>query len=1057
MSSVEPLKQLDTRQLFRLFVDGRFQNKKQYQGWVGYEKKEPGSVQAMLNALTYMVENLFHPEGLRGTYLRELHRIAMFNVTTPNQRASPGDIRFRNTGLPCFKKTTTLANLEELIEMRRGDGTVMFHDSELAKTADNLSAKKIYAVLQKKGKVLYRAWYPTLSRESEKALDGDLGLTAYYQAKHTVQLEIVARLEEIVEDFNRELALASISDRKLDCIALMIRRLEALHPFPDGNCRVFACVILTQLLVENGFPPAMLLNPNLDFEYSLAQWRAEIDEGMERTRLLLNNPELAVFGFGIDDMTVEHQFQFVEMASQLKEKLEDYSEIYLSSVRVQQYTNGRWYRPAPPMKYTGVGTHGTFDKGYIYFALSVEDWEKAGKDIAKELQKVVDAGVRTIVTDAPAHIGDIRIPVLVVDNVLDAFNQTAYKTRQSADPTTILITGTEGKTSTKIQIHHLLSGQTKVHAWLNSLNTVIPIHRSLASIGVDDCVEITEVSVDANQEKTATRAGMVNPDICFFSNISAEHMHVHQSMEKLISNKAAVIEGLREGGKCIVNGDMETTGKLIAELRRRRPGVEILTFGISGSQHATLVDQKFNADRLVWEIEAEVLGESVKYVLPLIQNHAPLTSVGALLCVKSVGYDLQIAARDYAEVKPYSTMGALASFTMGDGKVLVYDQSRRASIAAVRSAFKDLKNFSHSGKVVALLGSVSSVKDNDWTHGYHKELAGLINESDISRLYTSGPNMTTVVDNLSRPELFRGHSDNLDELYARLIDEVEAGDLIFIQGYLRLNLSKVAQKLLSYDGTVPSSGAKGSLSKADVKVQDFDPGIAQMGLDAATVRSYSLLMASSLLDTGRPVTEITGITGVSTEDVTALGRSGGTWGSLRGQLLESFFSEIGLFLGSQFGMRCVDEQLRESGLERWVVCPEFCSSWFNNNLAIAPGPTKHLFGSFFQFTSEKYLFHVLAGSTNLHVGLVKYRLRGGKYELLAMSEADFSELAERYQIQLPEGYSLRYRKWAYKWASVDLGTFHDPRIPDVYLALKSPHSSDTLMRVILPLALALHE
>ena len=54
-SGIKYLKEFDKRQLWRFFVDGRFQKK--YNGWVGYEVGERGSIKALINAFKYMIEN----------------------------------------------------------------------------------------------------------------------------------------------------------------------------------------------------------------------------------------------------------------------------------------------------------------------------------------------------------------------------------------------------------------------------------------------------------------------------------------------------------------------------------------------------------------------------------------------------------------------------------------------------------------------------------------------------------------------------------------------------------------------------------------------------------------------------------------------------------------------------------------------------------------------------------------------------------------------------------------------------------------------------------------
>lgn len=108
MSGIHYLKQFDISQFWRFFVDGRFQKK--YEGWIGYEGGERGSVQALLNGFSFMLDNFDLSNGLKATYLRELHKICMLSVETTNLKSSPGDIRYLNSGMP-FLRSLQLMNI----------------------------------------------------------------------------------------------------------------------------------------------------------------------------------------------------------------------------------------------------------------------------------------------------------------------------------------------------------------------------------------------------------------------------------------------------------------------------------------------------------------------------------------------------------------------------------------------------------------------------------------------------------------------------------------------------------------------------------------------------------------------------------------------------------------------------------------------------------------------------------------------------------------------------------------------------------------------------------
>ena len=116
----------------------------------------------------------------------------------------------------------------------------------------------------------------------------------------------------------------------------------------------------------------------------------------------------------------------------------------------------------------------------------------------------------------------------------------------------------------------------------------------------------------------------------------------------------------------------------------------------------------------------------------------------------------------------------------------------------MRSSFDDVSRLAYSGKLVAVIGSIGTRKDDEWTQSYHKELAQLINHSKIDRLYTTGPYMNYVHERLEKPEILVGHLQNIDDLAKSLKKDIQAGDLLFVTGSGYLYLGRLSAKILKF-------------------------------------------------------------------------------------------------------------------------------------------------------------------------------------------------------------------------------------------------------------------
>jgi hypothetical protein len=97
---------------------------------------------------------------------------------------------------------------------------------------------------------------------------------------------LTAQCQKLIDHYYAEIA---INPDKISAIAKLVRNLEVTHPFFDYNCRTFN-LLLNKLLLENGFSPTILINPNIIDAYSVQELVIEITKGMERFRSSATHP-----------------------------------------------------------------------------------------------------------------------------------------------------------------------------------------------------------------------------------------------------------------------------------------------------------------------------------------------------------------------------------------------------------------------------------------------------------------------------------------------------------------------------------------------------------------------------------------------------------------------------------------------------------------------------------------------------------------------------------------------------------------------------------------------
>jgi UDP-N-acetylmuramyl pentapeptide synthase len=678
------------------------------------------------------------------------------------------------------------------------------------------------------------------------------------------------------------------------------------------------------------------------------------------------------------------------------------SQLFLDAHKLELFTGGKWISfPTNELSFNGIG----LNSGNLFFP--VERVNKHSDEvIANRYQKAIRRGVSAIVV-SNLRVADYlknQIPVFWVDNLDIAAISVARLVRTTLNPYTILITGTEGKTGAKVQLHHLLKSQVAVHAVLDSNNTIIPVMRSLMSLSNLDKIEVNEVSVGSDVSHNMLKTFTVNPDMCLYTNIGPNYMSIHGSMDVLIDRKASLVEGMRWGAPCLINANNEYASQLIERIKTKRPDARIFTYGIKDNDQAQLIHSEFDKERFGWLVQARVLEQHVDYFIPSFQSHFPLASVGALLAVSVAGYDVNLAAQNYPSLSMFESMGLLEQLILPTGQsIIFYNQSTRADISGVVSAFDDLTRLTYSGKMVALLGGVGVFEDNEWIQSSHARIAELINDSPIEILYTTGPFMEYVYSGLTVP-VWKGHSNDRKRLLYWLLNSLEAGDCLFMMASGYLELEAFVQTLRDY--------VQSGKQLSDESLIDYPD-------------TYRLLLTYDELEHSKLYPfQVCVKHGLDFITFQQLAKRYQNKVELSQQILFSFFESLPSVLSKSGSFECCDEMIITAGYASRVFNEEFCLRWFDESDKQTGRKSKTAFGRFFFTRQPDWLLYIAVGTTRLYVGLVhvdKLNDKSIRYERLS-EEILRRYLAESFE-DLPV--SMTYQNWAKGWLAIELAQVKD--------------------------------
>ena len=145
-------------------------------------------------------------------------------------------------------------------------------------------------------------------------------------------------------------------------------------------------------------------------------------------------------------------------------------------------------------------------------------------------------------------------PAIVVADTRIALGDIARGERDRLGMKVVGITGSVGKSTTKEMVAAVLGSKYKVAKTPANHNNDIGMPMAILSMPEDTEVAVLEMGMNHFRE-IAYLASIGKPDVAVIINIGTMHIEHLGSMEGILKAKLEILEGMREDGKIILNGD----------------------------------------------------------------------------------------------------------------------------------------------------------------------------------------------------------------------------------------------------------------------------------------------------------------------------------------------------------------------------------------------------------------------------------------------------------------------------------------------------------------------
>jgi len=417
---------------------------------------------------------------------------------------------------------------------------------------------------------------------------------------------------------------------------------------------------------------------------------------------------------------------------------------------------------------TGITTDSReVQKGDLYIAISGDR-----VDGHLFLKEVFDKGAGAAMVSE--SFNQIKGYQILVDDTISAIGKVSTLWREQFNFPIIGITGSNGKTSTKELLKHILSAKFDVHATEGNYNTSIGLPLTLLQLTSFHGASILEMG--ANQSGDIKElCKIANPTHGLITNVAPAHLEGFGTIENVAKTKGALFESLSKGISFV-----NITDNQVSKLKTYGDKV---TFGLTPDcdYPADFHHEEDNTITLTINTrEIPTNSTNLSFAKNVIATSAIAQELGIEWDAIIDRVQTFIPPKGRCEVK-------------NNGVITIIDDTYNANLESTIAAIDYLNAFSGNGQKIFVFGDMLELGDSSIEQ--HKTIGEKCNDSEISVVLTVGKE-TIATDGALLIDFHR-HFNHKDDLLESLNEIIEEGDKVLVKGSRGMKMETIVEALLN--------------------------------------------------------------------------------------------------------------------------------------------------------------------------------------------------------------------------------------------------------------------
>jgi len=405
------------------------------------------------------------------------------------------------------------------------------------------------------------------------------------------------------------------------------------------------------------------------------------------------------------------------------------------------------------------------NEGDLFIAIDGEKFD--GHDF---LSDVNDSGASAAIV-RKKYI-NIELQQIKSEDPIKTLAEIAKEYRNQFKLPIVGITGSNGKTSTKELLKHVLSKQFEVHSTLSNQNTLIGLSLNLLRISNQHDISILEIGASKKGE-IRRLCEIAQPTHGLITNVSSAHLEGFGSIQNVANEKSELFKTLN-GGIAFVNSTDQYIRKIKFKCKQ-------INFGFKPNCDFSADISKEQDGKLTLILNTKII-PTFSYNLSFLKN---------LIAVSTIAITLGLKWQDLID--------QVKTFTPPSGRCKVYvknnitiiDDTYNANLASTLASLEYLKAFSNRGRKIFVFGDMYELGDS--SKKQHQLVGEKCSELNIDAVFTLGKHSKETNFALNQKNTSH-HFFSKNDLVKILKQDIRHGDIVLVKGSRGMAMEKVIEE-----------------------------------------------------------------------------------------------------------------------------------------------------------------------------------------------------------------------------------------------------------------------